>query len=434
MKAIAQKPAIDGTHMLQDTTAQSDGHGLLWRISLACFIVAGLTGFLYRLGMVGWLPASLGLALDNIRHAHSHLMFFGWAVPFPLVILLDYILTRGAQARGISWMKYSLSGALLFGILAYPFFLFYGYRPVAIGSASLPLSVILSGLVMICWYGFMWGYRQVRHKLDGDDALPWFDGALIMLLVCSLGAWGVAVLQAVAPENHLLMKSLTHFFLATFTEGWVVVVVIAMLINQLDIKSADWLMSPNISLGCIVIGAPLTFPYGISESLLTSELLAVARLGGGLAAAGLLGVMYAFVSSGKWKHSLFGWAVGLLGFKAVMQLVASVVPSSFWLSDHGLRIFYLHVLLLGALTLTLSGWLQNRSSVSNAFYYGVVGSVLAVLITLIFPTWFWPQAWGGIWIFYALVTAALLPALTMGLQWLKIETSKPVINARYSRR
>jgi len=400
-------------------------HPLLWKISLGYFIIAALTGFLYRLGMVGWLSTPLGLALDNIRHAHSHLMFFGWAVPFPMVILLNYIVSKdGQKRRGIDLMKYSLAGALAAGVLAYPFFLFYGYRPVEMGSVSLPLSVILSGVVMICWYGFLRGYRKVRDLLDADASQLWFDGALVMLLVCSLGAWGVAIIQAVDPNNHLFMKSLTHFFLATFTEGWVVLVLLAILVMKLRPASEDWELTPNFWLGCIAIGAPLTFPYGISESLLSPMLLMVARLGGGLAAVGLLGVSYTFISSGNWKHKLWGWAVGLLAFKAVMQLFASIVPSSFWLSDHALRIFYLHVLLLGALTLTMTAWLQSGSGITDSYFYAIVISVFLVLLSLVLPTSFWPVNWGGVWIYQALVVAALLPPLAVGTQWVAITISQ----------
>lgn len=397
----------------------------LWKISLGCFMVAALTGVIYRLGMVGLLPAWLGLSLDNIRHAHSHLMFFGWAVPFPLVVLLNHLLDRGGQNRpGISWMRFSLAGALLFGMLAYPFFLLYGYRSVEIGFVSVPLSVIFSGLVMICWYGFLWGYRKVRGVLDADASQPWFDGGLIMLLVCSLGAWGVAIVQAVDPNNYLFMKSLIHFFLATFTEGWVVLAVIGILVLKLRPGTDYWKIRPNFWLGCIVIGAPMTFPYGISEFMLSPMLLMVARLGGALAAIGLLGVSYIFILSGSWRHQLWGWAIGLLIFKAVMQLVASVVPSSFWLSDHALRIFYLHVLLLGALTLTMSAWLQKRSRISECYFYAVVIAIFAVLASLVLPTRFWPAAWSGVWIFYTLLAVAILPPLAMGVQWMAISTSQ----------
>jgi len=403
---------------------QGAAFSYLWKASLTCFVLAAVTGLLYRLGIIGWLPSGIGLQLDNIRHAHSHLMFFGWAVPFPLYIMLNRLVSKAEAYRaGISLMRYSILGAFLFGVLAYPFFLFYGYQPVKVGGLFLPFSAMFSGLVMVCWYGFLWGYWREHDLLNSDASRPWFDGALVMLFVCSLGAWGVAVLQAVNFTNHLLIKSMTHFFLATFTEGWIVLALVAILVMHVNLEEQDWPVAPNLYLGCIVIGAPLTFPYGISESLLTTELLIVAQIGGGLTAIGLLGVSYAFISSGKWKQSLFSWVVGFLAFKATMQLTASIVPSSFWLSDQALRIFYLHVLLLGALTLTISGWLQLRAPISKVYFHTVAISVLAVLLTLIFPTQFWPQAWRGMWVFYALMAAALLPALAMGLQGVKIITS-----------
>lgn len=398
---------------------------LIWKTSLACFIIAALTGFLYRLGLIGF--DLLGLSLQNIRHAHSHLMFFGWAVPFPMYIALRAIIGNDPNKKiGHSWMKYSAGGGLVFGLLAYPFFLFYGYRPVEIGTSSLPLSVIFSGLVMVCWYGFIWGYYRARPALKDVSSQPWFDGALVMLAVCSLGAWGVALAQAINPENHLLMKALTHFFLATFTEGWVVIVLVAILVMKLRLQSRDWPLSPNIALGCIAIGAPLTFPYGISESLLSPELLMIARFGGGLASVGLLMIMFAFYSSGKWKsqNNIWLWPIVLLGLKAVIQLTASIVPSSFWLSDHALRIFYLHVLLLGAFTLTVIGWLHTQTGISDWYFKAIAISILAVLISLLLPTPFWPEGWGGIWIFYVLAATAILPVLAVLGHWIKISTSQ----------
>src|SRR6056297_3459185 len=51
----------------------------VYRFSLISFILAAATGALFRYGLIFPLPA--GLALDNIRHAHTHLMFFNWISP-----------------------------------------------------------------------------------------------------------------------------------------------------------------------------------------------------------------------------------------------------------------------------------------------------------------------------------------------------------------
>ncbi|SHF33302.1 hypothetical protein SAMN05443144_107163 [Fodinibius roseus] len=398
--------------------------GWLWHLALASFVLAALTGFLYRLGMIDWLP-EWGLSLGNIRHAHSHLMFFGWAVPLPFLIMRNSMLRgRGVSQRGASRMKSAVGSTLLFGLASYPFFLAYGYRPVAIGATSLPLSVILSGFVMLCWYAFIRGYWQARPALRDKTSRTWFDGALTMLLISSLGAWSVAVVQAVDPANHLLMKGLTHFFLATFTEGWVVLALLSLFILKLPVEPDDWPVSQNFSLGCIAIGAPLTFPYGISETLLSPSLLLTARLGGAVSAIGLLQALYAIGSSGRWKSSIWIWPLALVGLKALMQLTASVLPSSFLFSDHGLRIFYLHVLLLGAFTLAIMAWWHRSVNIPDSFFNGIVWSIVIVLGSLLLPTPLWPTMWTGSWIFYLLAAAALLPALAITVYWIKMIQSQ----------
>lgn len=391
----------------------------LWHVSVACFVLAGLTGFLYRLGMLGWLPDEL--SLGNVRHAHSHLMFFGWAVPLPLYIIMQKIVGQAdSKAEGINWMKFSIGATLLFGLLAYPFFLFYGYRPVPLGTTTLPLSVIFSGFVMIGWYGFMAGYWKSRTTLKYNESLPWIDGALVLLAICSLGAWGVAVIQEMDPSAHLLMKGMTHFFLAAFTEGWVVLVLAALLISELKINAEDWLFSSQIALGTIAVGAPLTFPYGISETLLSPLLLVTSRIGGGIAAAGLLLVMATVIKSGKWKHPVWIWPVSLLLLKGILQLGSSIIPSSFWLSDPGLRVLYLHILLLGGLTLLAFAYLNRKRSVSNNYYYAVGTSIVVTLITLLIFTGVWPRVFSGAWILYAPAIGAILPVLAVILYWFRL--------------
>lgn len=348
-------------------------------------------------------------------------MFFGWAAPLPLYILLTkFAGDIGTNVSAIRWMKYSLWGCLLFGILAYPFFLVYGYHPVEINSTSLPLSVIMSGLVMVTWYIFMGSYLTVRSKLKNTTG-PWFEASLVMLFICSLGAWGVALVQAIDPMAQLMMKALTHFFLATFTEGWVLLVVLAIVVESEPGKRLELPFSEGLIIGLITIGAPLTFPYGIAESMLTPQLLITARLGGCLIAAGVLMALYPLLKSGKWKNAIWIWPLGLLLLKVLMQLGASVLPSEFWLADHPLRILYLHVLLLGALTLTCVGWMHEQVNAAKKVYISLAVSVGVVLLTLVMMTRFWPASWSGMWIFYLITGATLLPVAALIVEWLELK-------------
>ena len=390
----------------------------LWQTVFFCFILAAVTGVLFRFGMIVPLPDVL--SLQNVRHAHSHLMFFGWATPLPLYIFWKRLRTRIEPVSGkigLDLMYGSLWGILLFGLLSYPFFLLYGYQPVPLGSTTLPLSVICSGLVMIGWYGYIAGYLMARKQVGRSFSQMWFEAALLMLFICSLGAWGVAVTQALDTANPLFGKALTHFFLACFTEGWIVLITVALLAEALNLNATDFRLSPNLLAGLILVGAPMTFPYGISQSLMTLPMLYTARAGGFLVGMAVLGTGLQILRSDGMRRSLLRWPLALLLLKAVMQVTASVIPSDFWLSDYALRILYLHILLLGAFTLAGIGFMHRFASVKTRSFTGVVFSVLILLISLLMLTRFWPAGWSGIWLFYAITGASLLPAIAVGVEW-----------------
>src|SRR5690625_7221492 len=69
---------------------------IIWQLSLFSFLVASFTGFLYRYGLFYPLPGDLGFA--NIRHAHSHLMFFNWITP-PLLSWMVAALGDGENEK-----------------------------------------------------------------------------------------------------------------------------------------------------------------------------------------------------------------------------------------------------------------------------------------------------------------------------------------------
>lgn len=361
----------------------------IWKLSLLTFILAGLTGSMFRFGLTGWIPD--WLALENIRHAHSHLMFFSWAVPAPLYVVLRLGYADGLPLTVVHRLRRWVQAIILLGLAAFPFFLFYGYRSVPIAGSALPFSVMLSGLVMISWYGFSLEWIRWRSKVKTDLSVRFFDAALLLLLVASLGAWGVAGTQFLQIENPLYGKALTHFFLAIFTEGWCIAVLLGVFYRFANLDRSDLPFSPGWLIYPILFGAPLTFPYGISEMLMTGEMSVAARVGGGLAAAGLILNIYILVRYGRFNRKLL-WMIPiwLLALKAVIQLSASLLPGSFWMSDQPLRIFYLHLLLLGGFTLTMMAAFHQDTRTKSMPYYLFGGSVLLVLISLLMLTRFWP--------------------------------------------
>jgi hypothetical protein len=387
----------------------------IWQWAIFSFILAGLTGFLYRLGFVTTLPFDLNL--ENIRHAHSHLMFFGWASLLPLYLIKIRMVPGYHAAIGVKLMKSALWSVLIFGVLSYPFFMIWGYRSVPVNGIFLPFSTILSGLVMVGWYVFIAGYLMTRFRKSDHTPNVWFEGALVMLFISSLGAWGVGAVEMFNFGGPLLGKALTHFFLATFVEGWVILVLLGLISESLGMQDNDYVISPTILVGLIACGAPLTFPYGISESMMDLNLSVTARIGGVLIAEGVLLYLYSVLQRKDSISKIWIWPLALLALKSLMQIIAAVMPADLWLSEHGILILYLHVLLLGGFSLGITAYMAQEVGLKPMYFYGILVSVFILLFSLLWMTSLWPLFLSGVWIYTAMTVVAILPVIAMLWYW-----------------
>jgi len=380
----------------------------VWLWCLAFFVLAAFTGFAYRYGMLASIP--FDLSLTNLRHAHSHLMFFNWVTPIPMLFIAGFIIKKAPEATGA--FRKCIYTILLTGFASYPFFLFYGYGPVIIGSVQIPFSVILSGVVMIIWYWFVWIYMKYREKSDPGLARMFYDAALLMLVISSLGAWGVAVLQFSGVDNPLISAVLTHFFLAVFTEGWCMLSAFGILYHMLDTRESfiheSWLLAP------IVLGVPLTFPFGISADLLNNQLLITASFGAfiiivGLAANFLL-ILRKIRGIGRWWWFV---VLNLLGAKIILLFGGALFPFMLWIGEYGLRVLYLHIVLLGFVSITyMAAWHSIYSHAGKTGFKLMTFAILLLLVMLIFNSGIVPPSWLTSWHFQALAIVSLFPVIT----------------------
>lgn len=388
----------------------------LWKLSLLSFVIAGLTGFLYRYGFL--MPLPDWLHLGNIRHAHSHLMFFNWITP-PILIWMAAQVMRPGDKLFIRRSKLCIYSMMVLGFLSWPFFLFFGYQSITIGSADLPVAAMLSGLVMITWYWFGVLYYKARQSMKSASlSVVLFDGALTALVVSSLGAWGVSVYQFSPLESPLISKALTSFFLGVFTEGWVVLGVLGILwsgVNspKMNIKES-WFWLP------VVFGSMLMFPFSLDQSILTPPMLYSAKAGLLLIVVGLSINLFGLMRSSFAASAIGKVILLLLGLKILFQ-ASALLPTGIWPGEHGLRILYLHLILLGFGTTGLISAFYPATE--NLAKWSYVAAMAAVLITLTMFSGYWPDTFIPQHLAHWLAGAALLPVLPV--MWLLVERSKP---------
>ena len=102
----------------------------------------------------------------------------------------------------------------------------------------------------------------------------------------------------------------------------------------------------------------------------------------------------------------------LLWTKLVVQLILSLWPGVWWAELHSLRVFYLHVMLLGFVTLGLvaaATHVWGCAATRGRLWLYV--TVLFVIVSLLPLTPVWPMAWRSSWILDAAAWIALTPVI-----------------------
>ena len=356
-----------------------------------------------RFGILYGYPA--GLQFVNVRHAHSHLMYFGWVTP-ALMGLFAASLPRVTGRQISPRIRWVMGATIVVALLAYGAFILYGYQLAEFGDRRLPLSVMAATLNMLAWYAFGILYYKTTRGAARSRPLRLWDAAIIFLVLASLGAWGVAVVSRLGIEDPFWSVAMTHVFLDLFSEGWMVLAVLGLAHASLPPGSLSPAQEARSRWGenLIVIGLPLVFLLAMPVGLVPSGVRSLASLAGALVIAGLLISTWALwlAVPPAWK----GWRVplALLGLKALVGLGTILPATAQWGQQNGLRILYLHLLLLGFVTLGLvvaakETW--GREAVPGQRW--LVAAVLVLLLTLLPLTGLWPEALGGRW---ALIVAA----------------------------
>jgi len=221
-------------------------------------------------------------------------------------------------------------------------------------------------------------------------------------------------------DSPLILSGMTHFFLSTFTEGWCILAVIGIIYEKLDVQEVPYHIQRSWLVAPVVLGVPLMFPFGMPVHLLTNQLLIAASFGSLVVAMGL--AVNLWILSRYSAESIPWWwivVLNMLAAKILLQFGASVLPFNFWLGEHGLRVFYLHIVLLGFVSLSLfSAWHSMNLNEDKSGLKVFVSAVLLVLLSLLLISGFWPSEWQPGRLLYQIITfAALLPALSAMWEW-----------------
>jgi hypothetical protein len=380
-----------------------------WVGALLLFVLAGLTGSLYRFGMLHGLPADLQLV--NVRHAHSHLMYYGWVTPALMTLIAAHLLRSlpDIQLQKRWQRRFGLVIGLTLGLalLAYIPFLLYGYGLVTVGTAQLPPAVIGSFFNLIGWYAFAFLYWRLTRGRPRSPAWRLWDLALGFLLLASLGGWGLALGRPLQITSPALLSGLTHFFLDLFSYGWFALALLGLMVASVPQMVSHRLVS--WAEGLLLMGLPVIFLLSMPQGLVPPAVRIVAGVGGVMVAVGLW--LYLWL---LWPRLDTAWRVPLLfmGLTGVALVSVSLPGVADWAATMALRVSYLHWLLLGFVSLGLlaaTADLWGDGAVYGRHLFTIAAIIL--ILSLVPLTRLWPAEWSGRWALSLAAWVSLGPTL-----------------------
>jgi len=404
-----------------------------WFTALGVFVLAGLTGAFARFGLIYGFP--WGLQFANVRHAHSHVMYFGWVTPALMALIaaqLPAVTGRPISSR----FKWPIVMAIVGGLLAYIPFLLYGYAPANLAGRQIPLSVITAGFNVIGWYWFVWIYWRETRGAARNYPLQLWDGALAFLVFASLGAWGLAVITRLDVQDLFWSLAMTHIFLDTFSYGWFLLGVLGVAYVTRPQLAGDQLAHWSINL--VVIGMPVVFLLGMPLHVVPPAVRWLGALGALLVAVGLLGHVWVLwgttvnsqqstandqletdrpAGTGDWKLETDYWQrwrlpLIFLALTAVTLAATGVPAVARWAAVSGVRVLHLHWMLLGFVTLGLVTGAQEKWGRDAVTGWRWMAATIVILIASLLPlTTLWPASLRGEWTRYFAAFATLGPAI-----------------------
>ena len=328
----------------------------LYRWLRICFfnllLVAAL-GILLRYKIAFSLPF---IDQKHVLHSHSHFAFTGW-VTQTLLVLMVYYLQKQQLANAFAKYKILLFLNLFSGYGMLISFILQGYGLFSISFSTLSIFTA---------FAFAYTYwKDLKKFHDTGIAHLWFKAALIFNVLSSLGAFTLAALMILKLANQKLYLSAVYYFLHFQYNGWFFFACVGLFLFQAKLPTTK--VSNNIfwlfSLACVPAFF-LSILWAAIHPLLywLVVLAAVAQMTAWILFLKLLYKNIFLIKNNfiRYSHWLLALSCIACSIKITLQLF-SVIPflSTLAFSFRPIVIGYLHLVLLGVITLFLLGYVVS---------------------------------------------------------------------------
>lgn len=268
-------------------------------VLLALFLVATLgVGVLLRWDLAAGATSALGIVLSDLRHAHSHIGFYGF------LTIAWWLVARERTGWSLSPRTTYLFAAAV--AITSALFAFMGYAAP---------TIALSTLIAAFWVIAAWRQRKAPGWLA---VAPW--GVVLGMLL-------IPVIAVTSRRDFELSRQLAHVFVAAMLLLTFVPVALAAL-RVPRVPTLAWLATTTVGSTYLVFATTWPWPLGLFLAL----------------AGALLALSLHRRLAGPWWLVAAWWAL------ALGLVVIGLVPP---LQTEPMRLVALHYTVLGPIALTL---------------------------------------------------------------------------------
>lgn len=320
------------------------------------FIVA-LLGVIMRYKIAYYLPF---IEQKNFLHAHSHFAFSGWVTQI-LMVLMWAFLYNYLPADSLKKYKWLLIANLVsaYGMLVS--FTWEGYGIISILFST--LSILVSWLFAVIFWVDL---NKIKIKIISAH---WFKAALLFSVFSSFGAFFLSYMMANKIQHPNWFLASTYYFLHFQYNGWFFFACMGLLSEQLDKSNISFSLQKKVfwlfALACIpaYFLSALWLPIPLWIYIIVVVAALAQLLGWIILLKKIIGNKILFFegmnTQTKWILILSGVA---LSIKLLLQ-AGSTIPylSKIAFGFRPVVIGYLHLVLLGVITLFIIGYSKMKN-------------------------------------------------------------------------
>ncbi len=328
------------------------------RLAFLNLLLVALAGFILRYKILFSLPF---IDQKHLLHGHSHFAFSGWVTHALMLLLVQYLANKKGETVFIKY-KWLINANLItaYGMLiSFPI---QGYGLYSISFST--LSILVS-------YVFAFRFWKDLNRLSEKNVSHWWmKAALAFNVLSSIGAFSLAFMMATKTIHQNWYLAAVYFFLHFQYNGWFFFacmgLAFAKFLYNIPVavqKRIFWLFAAACIPAYVLSALWLPIP---KWSFIIVVLAAFSQMAGWIIMVQYVKKQYALIKTLIPKNTLWLFVLSgiALSIKLLLQL-GSVIPSLSKLA-FGFRpivIGYLHLILLGVITLFLLGFLMVEKNI-----------------------------------------------------------------------